>query len=821
MSRWLRGAVTVLVAVAFATGVAAQHATAQDLVDAAPPLVVGPPGVAMAEPVAGAKVSQPIANANAAPINASYSHSPAPNSGNDLPPGNGQVMTSTTIYFDYWLPTGDHFESNAAGDTNYETLLNRFAQDLNGSQYHNLVTQYSGTNGTITNNVTFGGSTVRTNAYPHTGTTGDPLGDADIQAEVTAVAAQQGWTQDVNHIIAVFTANGIHECMAGGSPCTFSSSNGFCAYHDHYSNGGNDAVYAFMGFDNFTHAAGKTCVAGQTASDSDPNRGNYPNSDTSADAEISTFSHELIEAETDPHPNDTWTGPLGEIGDACNFTFTPRADNGADIYLNGHPYIVQEEWSNAVHTCATDLPTNGFCAGSVSQVCSPSTQFGKSVDDATPPVNSTIHYTLSLNNTNDTGVETNLSVTDSVPAGITITNVSAPSSTSSSFNSSSLTVGYDYLSVHQTRTITVTATVPLNAGAVLTNCGGLAGQDLLGTALSAATTNPCATTTVAKGMTSTALTSSVNPSVFAQSVTFTATVSGSSTPTGTVTFTDGVTVLGSPTLSGGVASLTTSTLAVGTHTITATYNGDGNFLTSSDSLQQVVNKQPTTTTVSCVPNPAHVNQLVTCTATVSQTIVNPTPVTGTVTFFSDGVPIATVPVSGGQAVLPTTFGGGSHSVVAVYNGDGNYLGSTSSTFTETIICDVTITGTHSSLVVTSGTTCVLNAHITGGISVAKGAVLDVENSVVSGSISAYAPSAFRECGSSTGTVAVSKATGFVLIGDPTHNCAANLINGSINASYNTGGLVIVGNTVVSTVTTVGNSGTSPLGQPVTVSGNHH
>ena len=93
-----------------------------------------------------------------------------------------------------------------------------------------------------------------------------------------------------------------------------------------------------------------------------------------------------------------------------------------------------------------------------------------------------------------------------------------------------------------------------------------------------------------KYTTTTALTSSLNPSNYGQAVTFTATVtSAGPTPTGKVKFMDGTTTLKSVTLSGGVAALTTSKLAVGTHPITAQYLGDADSAESTSSvLDQVV-----------------------------------------------------------------------------------------------------------------------------------------------------------------------------------------------------------------------------------------
>jgi hypothetical protein len=97
----------------------------------------------------------------------------------------------------------------------------------------------------------------------------------------------------------------------------------------------------------------------------------------------------------------------------------------------------------------------------------------------------------------------------------------------------------------------------------------------------------------------TVVTSSISPSVYRQSVTFTAAVSYNA-PTavshsGTVTFMmDGSTTLGVvPLDSSNQATLTTSDLPVGTHTITAIYSGDvvSNGSTSAAFTQTVLSAQ--------------------------------------------------------------------------------------------------------------------------------------------------------------------------------------------------------------------------------------
>jgi hypothetical protein len=99
------------------------------------------------------------------------------------------------------------------------------------------------------------------------------------------------------------------------------------------------------------------------------------------------------------------------------------------------------------------------------------------------------------------------------------------------------------------------------------------------------------TLTITQAQPGVTLVSSANPSSSGQSVTFTATVSPpfAGAPGGSVQFQVDSSNFGSPVgLVGGSAAFGTASLGAGTHTITAVYNGDPNFLGGSASLSQVV-----------------------------------------------------------------------------------------------------------------------------------------------------------------------------------------------------------------------------------------
>ncbi|MGB7862696.1 MAG: Ig-like domain-containing protein [Candidatus Sulfotelmatobacter sp.] len=205
---------------------------------------------------------------------------------------------------------------------------------------------------------------------------------------------------------------------------------------------------------------------------------------------------------------------------------------------------------------------------------------------------------------------------------------------------------------------------------------------------------PCNGSASSQSPTSTTLASALNPSIFGQSVTFTASVTSSSgTPTGTVSFYDNTTsiTLGSATLVSGTASISVSSLAAGSHSITATYQGSPTFAASTSTpLSQAVNSATTTTSLASSLNPAGTGQTITFTATVSSQYSGAA--TGSVTFYSGSQTLGTATLSGNRATLSTSFAtAGTYSISAKYSGDSNNAGSTSSTLSQAIIAATTTT----------------------------------------------------------------------------------------------------------------------------------
>jgi hypothetical protein len=123
----------------------------------------------------------------------------------------------------------------------------------------------------------------------------------------------------------------------------------------------------------------------------------------------------------------------------------------------------------------------------------------------------------------------------------------------------------------------------------------------------------------------------------------------------------------------GVSTFTADNLAGGTHDVSAYYQSDTNFASSSNT-QEVSITDGTSTGLDVSPNPANFGQEVTMTATVSAADSGAGTPTGSVVFSDGGTTLDTVPVDGnGQAVLKTsTLTFGSHSISASFTGSNGW-----------------------------------------------------------------------------------------------------------------------------------------------------
>lgn len=242
-------------------------------------------------------------------------------------------MHISISYSIFWLPNGNSFEQSSGNNSAYMSLIDRFLNDTSGSAYYNILNQYpDNVNGTPLDRSVLGASYLDTTPYPVAGTQTAPLHDSDIQAEITRAIKANNWTPGPDKMFHVFTGYGIESCFdPNNQSCTY---NAFCAYHDFFIQDSQSVIYSNMpDFGAFRNCS----ILGQST----------PNHDSYADPEINILSHELFEAVSDPLPPTAWVDSVGsEIGDKCAWTFGTLNQDGSNLVINGHKYLVQLEWSN-------------------------------------------------------------------------------------------------------------------------------------------------------------------------------------------------------------------------------------------------------------------------------------------------------------------------------------------------------------------------------------------------------------------------------------------------------------------------------------------
>lgn len=196
-------------------------------------------------------------------------------------------------------------------------------------------------------------------------------------------------------------------------------------------------------------------------------------------------------------------------------------------------------------------------------------------------------------------------------------------------------------------------------------------------------------------------------------------------PTGTITFmANGTTSLGSapiqscgqngPNEKMACASIATTALPHGQDSVTAVYNGDASYATSTSSPATVSVLYATTGTLTSSNLSIQATQSVTFTANVTSSQSGGPAISGTVQFQVNGVNAGSpVAVQNGQAQFTTsTLRAGLDSVAAVYSGDTNYQGST--TFvTETVSAlSTTIALSSSNTTIQQGSNVTFTATLT-------------------------------------------------------------------------------------------------------------
>jgi Bacterial Ig-like domain (group 3) len=177
-----------------------------------------------------------------------------------------------------------------------------------------------------------------------------------------------------------------------------------------------------------------------------------------------------------------------------------------------------------------------------------------------------------------------------------------------------------------------------------------------------------------------------------QTATLTAMVAKSSglvPPTGSVSFYYGSSLIGSAKLSlQGTSTFSASTSGVpaGTYSLTAKYSGDTGSLASTSAPISVILRALTKTVVNVTPTTVPANSKATLSATVMEQTGKGIP-TGSVTFYTEGIALATATLSNGVATATASSSGapaGTYPVYAVYAGDTSNGGSTSTSISVTV-----------------------------------------------------------------------------------------------------------------------------------------
>ena len=296
----------------------------------------------------------------------------------------------------------------------------------------------------------------------------------------------------------------------------------------------------------------------------------------------------------------------------------------------------------------------------------------------------------------------------------------------------------------------------------------------------------------------TQLLSSTNPSVFGDSVIFTATVTSvgnGAGATGTVQFVADGKPLGTAQLSNGVAQYSTPSLPAGVHAISAVYEASAaNASSTSAVMDQVVQETTTATQSSFSPSPGIAGKSVALTATIKLVTGAGIP-TGQLTFTDAGKVLGTATLSGsGAATINANLASGTHPIVVTYAGDANNAGSVSATLRVPVVLattEIKVSSSANPAIVES--TLRFTANVTGNGGIPAGAVTFSSDGSVLGTSAL----------DSNGTAAFS--TSALIVGS--HAITANY-SGDVNDAVSISNTLTQGVIAIASTTSLGTAATN-------------
>lgn len=269
----------------------------------------------------------------------------------------GPVQTHPEAYAIFW---GPYWKTVSGSNADWQIVENYF-QDVTGTPFASILTQYYDGTGSIANAPRFGGAWFDTSPPPtDLSCLGTTIEDSAIQTEVANAITTNNWPADANATYFVYTPpdNLVNASDLGGLLVTGCSGFGltggsqYCGYHYYLNSIG--VAYAVLPYPS--QNAG--CVLSQS-----------PNSNVYGDSLVNATSHEQFEAITDPQVQVTngsivkngWYDDSGaEIGDKCALSFPSAYTKLA----NGGQFNIQDEFANTLDQCVNEFAAPAVYVGS-------------------------------------------------------------------------------------------------------------------------------------------------------------------------------------------------------------------------------------------------------------------------------------------------------------------------------------------------------------------------------------------------------------------------------------------------------------------------